>query len=69
MSGTLYLVGHLYRTGEVIPAECCSMCKRLVINAGISRVVARISRDEYVVTDVQDWIDNDDSVREENYVF
>ena len=69
IGGTLYLVGHLYRTGEVIPAECCSMCKRLVINAGISRVVARISRDEYVVTDVQEWIDNDDSVREENYVF
>ena len=68
IGGTLYLVGHLSRTGEVIRAECCSMCKRLVINAGISRVVARVSETEYEVTDVEEWIRNDDSVREENYV-
>ena len=44
------------------------MCKRLIINAGIVRVVARINETEFAVTNVQDWIDNDDSIREENYV-
>ena len=68
LGGTLYLAGHNAKTGEIIPAESCSMCKRLIINAGIERVVARISKTEYTVTNVQDWIDNDDSIREENYV-
>ena len=68
IGGTLYLVGRMSKTGQVFPAESCSMCKRLIINAGIVRVVARINETEFAVTNVQDWIDNDDSIREENYV-
>lgn len=40
----------------------CMMCKRQVINAGITTVVVRDTKDEYRVIDVQDWIDNDDSL-------
>lgn len=42
--------------------ESCSMCKRLIINAGIERVFIRQSRDEYRIVYVQHWIDNDDSL-------
>ena len=38
------------------------MCRRFIINAGIRRVVCRTGEGEYTVTDVRDWIFNDDSV-------
>ncbi len=40
----------------------CMMCKRLVINAGISTVVVRDTKDEYRIIDVSSWIDDDDSL-------
>lgn len=62
----LYLVGIDYRTGEYVKdASSCSMCKRAVINAGIERVYIRDTKDDYRVVDVQDWIDNDDSLSED----
>jgi dCMP deaminase len=38
------------------------MCKRMIINAGIKKVVIRDTATEYRVIDVQDWIENDDSL-------
>ena len=40
----------------------CMMCKRLIINAGISTVVVRDTKDEYRVIDVEGWIEDDDSL-------
>ncbi len=40
----------------------CMMCKRMIINAGISKVVIRDTEKEYRTIDVQDWIANDDSL-------
>lgn len=59
----LYLVGREAKTGEYVanPAPC-SMCKRLIINAGISRVVARTGKDTFTVTDVSEWVNNDESL-------
>ena len=59
----LYLVGHDARTGEILQdATSCSMCRRMIINAGIKRVVVRNSRQEFTVVPVQDWIDQDDTL-------
>ncbi len=41
------------------------MCKRLVINAGIARVIVRDDRDSYRVIDVNAWIEDDESLRGE----
>jgi dCMP deaminase len=38
------------------------MCKRLVINAGISQVIIRDTPTEFRIIDVNDWIENDDSL-------
>ena len=38
------------------------MCKRMVINAGIEKVVIRDTENDYRVVQVQDWIDNDESL-------
>ena len=61
LGATLYLVGRAARTGEYVEhASSCSMCKRMVINAGITRVVIRDTKTEYRVVDVQSCIDHDD---------
>ena len=63
IGATLYLVGRETKTGEYVKnSEPCSMCKRMIINAGIETVVVRDTHDEYRVLSVQDWIDNDDSL-------
>ena len=40
----------------------CMMCKRQIINAGISQVVVRDTKDSYRVINVNEWIENDDSL-------
>ena len=50
-------------TGELVHnASSCTMCKRLIINAGIRKVVIRDSEDLFRTIEVQDWIDGDDSL-------
>ncbi|MCM1440849.1 MAG: deaminase [Roseburia sp.] len=49
--------------GERIPGSTsCAMCRRLIINAGIERVVIRDTPTEYRVVHVEDWIREDDSL-------
>ena len=63
IDSTLYLVGKEVDTGEYVRnALCCSMCKRMVINAGIRQVVVRDDHDQYRKIDVRDWIENDESI-------
>ena len=61
LGATLYLVGRDMSTGEIMPdANSCTMCKRLIINAGIERVVIRRDNDTYDTISVRDWIYHDD---------
>ena len=63
IDSTLYLVGKDYNTGELVEnTSSCSMCKRLVINAGIKTVIIRTTPTEYTVVDVEDWVKNDESI-------
>lgn len=63
IGGDLYLAGHDARTGEILhDATSCSMCRRMIINAGIRRVVVRKTREEFTVVPVQSWIDEDDTI-------
>lgn len=63
IGSSLYLVGTEVSTGEYVSNSCsCSMCKRMIINAGIERVYIRDSKDDYRMIMVQDWIDNDESI-------
>jgi len=66
LGATLYMVCKDPATGELIGGSTsCSMCRRLIINAGISRVVIRDTPEEYRVVDVQrDWVEEDDSIPE-----
>ena len=61
VGGTLYLVGRDAQTGALLSdAPSCSMCRRLVINAGLEKVVIRRTETEFQVVDVEEWIAQDD---------
>lgn len=61
--GVLYLVGRDASTGELLhDTSSCSMCRRLIINAGLSKVIARTGKDTYSVIDVKEWIHTDDTL-------
>ena len=64
IGATLYLAGRDMKTGEMIDyPESCAMCRRLIINAGIAKVVIRDTPTQYRVVDVQkEWVDEDDSL-------
>ena len=63
LGATLYMVCKDPKTGELIPGSTsCSMCRRLIINAGIERVVIRNTEKEYSVVHVEDWVREDDSL-------
>ena len=62
IGSTLYLVGKEI-TGEYVKkAMPCMFCKRMIINAGIEKVVIRDSKYEYREILVDDFILNDDSI-------
>ena len=63
LGATLYMACVEPESGALIPGSTsCSMCRRLIINAGIARVVIRDTRTEYRVVDVADWVREDDSL-------
>ena len=63
IGGDIYLVGHDAKTGAILSdATSCSMCRRMIINAGLRRVVIRNTKTEFTVVLVQDWIDQDDTL-------
>ena len=63
IGATMYLVGRNAKTGEYLTdTTSCSMCRRLIINAGIAKVVARLGENDIRVTDVNEWICQDDTV-------
>ena len=63
IGGDIYLVGHDAKTGAILSdATSCSMCRRMIINAGLRRVVIRNSRTEFTIVQVQDWIEQDDTL-------
>lgn len=63
IGATLYLVGKDAKTGAYVEnASACAMCKRMIINAGISRVVIRNTKEHFTALYVEEWIENDDSL-------
>lgn len=61
LGSTLYLCGREADTGEIVAdADCCTMCKRMIINAGIQKVIVRVTDDEYKEIDVEEWVRYDE---------
>lgn len=59
----MYLVGKNARTGEYIEdANSCAMCKRMIINSGIAKVIIRNTKTKFTAIYVDDWVHNDESL-------
>ena len=63
LGATLYMACTDPGDGSIVPNTCsCMMCKRQIINAGISTVIIRDDKENYRIIDVNEWIENDDSL-------
>ena len=63
LGATLYMACTDPKTGLLVEGtNSCMMCKKLIINAGITTVVVRDTREDYRIIDVESWIDDDDSL-------
>jgi len=64
IGSTLYLACINPKNGELYSGtSCCSMCRRLIINAGIKTVIVRDNNTDYRIIDVEEeWVNNDDSL-------
>ncbi len=63
IGSTMFLVGKDAKTGAYVENACaCSLCKRLIINAGISRLIIRNSKEKHTDIDVNEWVINDESI-------
>lgn len=62
IGATLYLVLYDTETKEYEDgANSCQMCRKLIINSGIEKVIIREKNEkEYKTINVQEWIENDD---------
>ncbi len=63
LGATLYLACRDGKTDELMEGtSSCTMCRRQIINAGISKVIIRDTKDTYRVVEVEEWIEEDDSL-------
>ena len=63
IGSTLYMACTDPADGKVIGGVCsCMMCKKMVINAGIEKVIIRENANEYSVYEISGWIVDDDSL-------
>ena len=63
LGSTLYMACLDSKTGELVPdTNSCAMCKKLIINAGIEKVIIRNTPDSYKVVTVSEWLEDDDSL-------
>lgn len=62
LGATLYLVIYNPEIKEYeMGSNCCQMCRKLIINSGIERVIVREKNEEgYTIIDVQEWVENDE---------
>ena len=65
IGSTLYLVGKEYSNGNYVSnSNPCMLCKKMIINSGIERIIIRDDKDNYRVVDIDEYIKNDDSLNE-----
>ena len=62
LEGVMYLVGKDAKTGRIIYTEPCNICKKLIINSGLERVIAKKADGENKIFSIERWV-------EKNFIF
>lgn len=61
----LYLVGINKRNGKYVTDNYpCTLCKRMIINSGIKKVIMRDTKTQYRIEEIKNWVENDDTIKE-----
>ncbi|MBS3819588.1 dCMP deaminase family protein [bacterium] len=56
LGGDLYIYGEVYGEGTPINAFPCFTCKKMIINAGLKRVICSTKEGKRKIFRVQDWV-------------
>jgi dCMP deaminase len=58
LGGNMYIFGETKDSGEVINAFPCFICKKMIINAGLNRIIVSIkdTQQGYMIFTVDEWI-------------
>jgi dCMP deaminase len=57
LGGDMYIFGENRETGEIMSAYPCFICKKMIINAGLNRVITSVSGKEYFkIFYVKNWV-------------
>ncbi len=59
----LYLYGMDVSTGEIVhDLDSCQLCKKMIINSGIKRVIFARPDNNYEIKEVSEWVVNDETL-------
>ena len=56
LGGNMYIYGKNRDTGEILNAFPCFICKKMIINAGLKRIVTSVKDKDNMVFSVEEWI-------------
>ncbi len=56
LGGDMFIYGEKRDTGEIINAFPCFICKKMIINAGLKRVISSTSDGGYKVFYIKEWV-------------
>ena len=63
LGATLYMACIDRADGRLVSGtSSCMMCKRVILNAGIAKVVIRDTKEDFRVIETSEWITDDDSL-------
>lgn len=58
LNGILYLYGENVKDGSIVGGQPCKLCRRMIINSGISRVIVR-EKSDWKEYSVESWVGED----------
>lgn len=63
INSDLYLYGMDANTGEIVNnLDSCQLCKKMIINSGIKKVIFARPNNNYEIKDVSEWVANDETL-------
>ncbi|MBD3330247.1 dephospho-CoA kinase [Candidatus Peregrinibacteria bacterium] len=58
LGGDMYIYGKVYAKDEVIDAFPCFICKKMLINCGLKRVICSLKDGGFKIFMVEDWVND-----------
>ncbi len=62
LGGKIYIAGYDVKNHNLVEARPCSMCKKMIINAGINEVIIRKANGGIKKIKVKKWVKNPDEI-------